>query len=93
MVMFLCCDVYGGFYMELLLGSTSFMSKNGLLLRLKMSPQAGLAVSAGDRVLISSFWFNESGQAMGGITCRGLSLFLFFSQRDKKDEKGGLSLG
>ena len=43
--MFLCCDVYGGFYMELLLGYTSFMSKNGLLLRLKVSLQAGLAVS------------------------------------------------
>ncbi|MGV2702683.1 UNVERIFIED_CONTAM: hypothetical protein MT382_03025 [Aeromonas salmonicida] len=79
--------------MELLLDSTSFMSKNGLLLRLKMSPQAGLAVSAVDRVLISSFWFSESAQAMGSLTCRRLSLFLFFSQRDKKDEKGGLSLG
>ena len=42
--MLLRCDVCGGFYMELLLGCTSFMSKNGLLLRLKMSPQAGLAV-------------------------------------------------
>ena len=91
--MLLCCDVYGGFYMELLLGLTSFMRKNGLLLRLKVSPQAGLAVSGGDRVLISSFWFSESTQAMGGVTCRRLSLFLFFSQRDKKDEKGGLSLG
>lgn len=91
--MFLCCDVCGGFYMEPLLGCTNFMSKNGLLLRLKMSPQAGLVVLAGDRVLISSFWFSESAQAMGGVTCRRLSLFLFFSQRDKKDEKGGLSLG
>ena len=79
--------------MGLLLGCTSFMSKNGLLLRLKMSPQAGLVVSAGDRVLISSSWFSESTQAMGGLTCRGLSLFLFFSQRDKKGEKGGLLLG
>lgn len=91
--MFLRCDVCDGFYMEPLLDSTSFMSKSGLLLRLKMSPQAGLVVSAVDRVLISSFWFNESAQAMGGVTCRRLSLFLFFSQRDKKDEKGGLSLG
>ncbi|MCE9936178.1 hypothetical protein [Aeromonas salmonicida] len=73
--------------------STSFMSKSGLLLRLKMSPQAGLVVSAVDRVLISSFWFSESAQAMGGVTCRGLSLFLFFSQRDKKGEKGALLLG
>ncbi|WP_309266707.1 hypothetical protein [Aeromonas salmonicida] len=79
--------------MELLLGFTSFTRKNGLLMRLKMSPQAGLAVSGGDRVLISSFWFSESTQTMGGVTCRRLSLFLFFSQRDKKDEKGGLSLG
>lgn len=79
--------------MELLLGCTSFMSKNGLLLRLKMSPQAGLAASTGDRVLISSFWFSESTQAMGSLICRGWSLFLFFSQRDKKDEKGGLLLG
>ncbi|MDM5062795.1 hypothetical protein OB934_08275 [Aeromonas salmonicida] len=69
------------------------MSKNGFLLRLEMSSQAGLVVSAGDRMLISSFWFSESAQAMGGVTCRGLSLFLFFSQRDKKNEKGGLSLG
>ncbi|HGY1008353.1 TPA: hypothetical protein ACNUUR_000915 [Aeromonas salmonicida] len=75
------------------MNSTSFMSKSGLLLRLKMSPQAGLVVSAVDRVLISSFWFSESAQAMGGVTCRGLSLFLFFSQRDKKGEKGGLLLG
>ncbi|HDX8380757.1 hypothetical protein [Aeromonas salmonicida] len=66
------------------------MSKNGFLLRLEMSSQAGLVVSAGDRMLISSFWFSESAQAMGGVTCRGLSLFLFFSQRDKKNEKGGL---
>lgn len=42
--MFLYCDVCDGFYMEPLLGYTSFMSKSGLLLRLKMSPQAGLAV-------------------------------------------------
>ncbi len=91
--MFLRCDVYDGFYMELLLDSTSFMSKGGLLLRLKMSPQAGLVVSAVDRVLISSFWFSESAQTMGGVTCRRLSLFLFFSQRDKKGEKGGLLLG
>ena len=93
MLTFFCCDVSSGSYMELLLGLTSFMRKNGFLLRLKMSPQAGLVVSAGDRVLISSFWFSESTQAMGGVTCRRLSLFLFFSQRDKKDEKGGLSLG
>lgn len=93
MLTFFCCDVFSGFYMELLLGLTSFLRKDGLLLRLKVSLQAGLAVSAGDRVLISSFWFSESTQAMGGVTCRGLSLFLFFSQRDKKGEKGGLLLG
>ncbi|WP_241778179.1 hypothetical protein [Aeromonas salmonicida] len=65
------------------MGLTGLLRKNGLLLRLEMSPKAGLVVSAVDRVLISSFWFSESTQAMDGVTCRGLSLFLFFSQRDK----------
>jgi len=45
MVKFFCCDVFSGIYMEILLGFTSFLRKSGLLLRLKMSPQAGLVVS------------------------------------------------